>query len=93
MEFVVRRQLLLHTQTLAGLYAGNPKRATVRPSTEQLLLAFGHINLYRYRDGTTEITPLNSLQRQILALMNVRHWFSLTGGHKSYQKGVPDFCS
>lgn len=81
MEFVVRRQLLPHTQTLAGLYAGNPKRATARPSTEQLLLAFGHINLYRSRDGTTEITPLNPLQRQILALMNVPESIYLLPAH------------
>ena len=71
MEFVVRHQLLLHTETLSGLYAGNPRRATSRPSAEQLLLAFGHITLYHYRDGTTEINPLNELQQRILALMNV----------------------
>ncbi len=71
MEFVVRRQLQLQTETLAGLYEGNPRRVTARPSAEQLLRTFRHITLYRYRDGTAEITPLNNLQQQILALMNV----------------------
>ncbi len=71
MEFVVRRQLVLRKETVTGLYDGNPRRATSRPSAEQLLLAFGHITLYHYRDGTFEITPLTDLQRKILALMNV----------------------
>ena len=81
MEYVVRRQLRLQTQTLTGLYAGNPRRATARPSAEQLLLAFGHITLYRYRDGTTEMTPLNDLQQQILALMNIPDKVYLLSSH------------
>ena len=68
-EFQVRRSLLhLHTP-LAGLYAGNPKRKTERPSAELLLKAFTGMTLYYHRDGTTEITPLNPLQRHILALL------------------------
>lgn len=68
-EFQVRRSLqTLHT-SLTGLYAGNPRRKTERPSTEQLLKAFLGITLYHHRDGTTEISPLNPLQRRILALM------------------------
>jgi transposase len=71
MEFVVHQQLLALQLPLDGLYAGNPKRTTVRPSAEQLLAAFGGITLYFLRDGTLEITPLNSLQQRILALMRV----------------------
>ena len=81
MEFVVRRQLLLHKETVTGLYAGNPRRATSRPSAEQLLLAFGQITLYHYRDATTEITPLNDLQRKILTLMNVPDNIYLLSAH------------
>jgi transposase len=71
MEFVVHQQLLSLQRSLDGLYAGNPKRMTARPSAEQLLAAFGGITLYFLRDGTLEITPLNSLQQRILALMRV----------------------
>ena len=68
-EFQVRRGLQRLKTHLVGLYAGNPKRKTERPSAEQLLKAFGGITLYHHRDGTTEITPLNPLQRRILALL------------------------
>ena len=70
-EFQVRRQLKAEEQKIAGLYAGNPKRQTKRPTTEQLLEAFEDITLYHHRDGTCEITPLNDLQRRILQLMNI----------------------
>ena len=70
-EFHVRRHLKANQQQLAGLYAGNPKRRTKRPTAEQLLGAFEQITLYHHRDGTWEMTPLNDLQRRILLLMNV----------------------
>ena len=65
-EFQVRRQLKVEDQEIAGLYAGNPKRQTKRPTAEQLLEAFEDITLYHHRDGTCEITPLNDLQCRIL---------------------------
>ncbi len=71
MEFVVRRQLGEQKQPLAGLYDGNPKRTTERPTAERLLVAFSGITLYFHRDGSTEISSLNPLQRRILALMKV----------------------
>jgi len=40
LEFVVRRRLAAEGSQLAGLYAGNPKRATARPTAELLLKAF-----------------------------------------------------
>ncbi len=70
-EFQVRRQLQTQQGEIAGLYAGNPKRKTQRPTTEQLLAAFRGITLYHHRDGTSEITPLNDLQSRILALMKL----------------------
>jgi len=71
MEFVVRRQLAVTKQSLPGLDSGNPKRTTFRPTAEQLLAAFGDLSLYLYPDGSTEISSLNSLQRQILNLMKI----------------------
>ena len=41
------------------------------PTAEQLLAAFGGITLYHHRDDTSEMTPLNDLQRRILALMKL----------------------
>lgn len=71
MEFVVRRQLQQDTDTLPGLYAGNPKRSTTRPAAEHLLSAFGGITRYFHRDGSSEISPLSPLQQKILTLMGV----------------------
>ena len=45
MEFVVRRQLSQSQASLAGLYDGNPKRSTKRPTAEKLLRAFCNITL------------------------------------------------
>ena len=70
-EFVVRQALHNTEQSLAGLYIGNPKRATTRPSAEQLLQAFCHLTLYLLPDATFFITPLDDLQRQILRLMKM----------------------
>ncbi len=70
-EFQVRRQLQTQQDEIAGLYAGNPKRKTQRPTAEQLLAAFEGITFYHHRDGTSEITPLNDLQRRILELMKL----------------------
>jgi hypothetical protein len=62
-EFVVRQALQNAQQSLAGLYDGNPKRATTRPSTEQLLKAFSHLSLYFLPNDRIFITPLSPLQR------------------------------
>src|SRR6516164_7619015 len=45
LEFVGRRQLAAEGVKLAGLYAGNPKRETDRPTAERLLEAFQDITL------------------------------------------------
>jgi transposase len=80
-DFVVQQELQTHQKSLPGLYAGNPKRATARPSAELLLAAFDGITLYFLKDGTVEVTPLNHLQKTILALMRVPlDIYQLTGG-------------
>jgi len=70
-EFVVRQALQQTEQSLAGLYAGNPKRTTERPSTEKLLKAFEGLSLYFLPDSNILITPLSTLQQQILKLMKI----------------------
>lgn len=73
LEFVVRRNLAATGAALAGLYAGNPTRATARPTAERLLEAFREITLtviqephriHRY------LTPLSEVQQRILALLD-----------------------
>lgn len=71
MEFVVRQALIETQQSLAGLYDGNPKRKTARPSAEKLLKAFCNLTLYFLPDSTIFITPINTLQQQILCLMKM----------------------
>lgn len=72
LEFSVRRQLAAEEATLSGLYAGNPKRETARPTAERLLEAFRDITLtvietvgqiYRH------LTDLSPLQERILELL------------------------
>jgi transposase len=71
-EFVVRRGLSQAQEKLTGLYAGNPKRATARPSAETLLAAFKEINLTVVTFGQQlhrHLTPLSDLQHRILTLL------------------------
>lgn len=72
LEFVVRRTLQQTQAELAGLYAGQPKRATTRPTTEQLLRAFKGLTLTVWRTGTAwhgHIAPLSPVQRRIVRLL------------------------
>lgn len=72
LEFEVRRRLAIEKATLAGLYAGNPKRATARPTAERLLEAFQGITLTVIQEPhqtRCHITPLSALQERILALL------------------------
>ena len=71
-EFVVRRQLAAEGATLVGLYAGNAKRETARPTAERLLEAFQEVTLtvvegvhHVYR----HLTALSPLQERILELL------------------------
>jgi len=72
-EFVVRRRLAERKEKLAGLYAGNPKRTTARPTAESLLEAFKEIHLTVVTIGQQvhrHITPLSELQQKILTLLD-----------------------
>ena len=73
LEFVVRRRLATEGSKLAGLYAGNPKRSTARPTTELLLKAFQEITLTIIQEVDQthrHLTPLTGLQQRILELLD-----------------------
>jgi len=74
LEHVVRDQLAEKNEKLKGLYAGNPTRATDRPTTEALLRAFKDIflNVITIADHTyCYLSPLSDLQQKILALLDL----------------------
>jgi len=71
LEGVVRQRLSAQKEELAGLFAGNPKRRTAQPTAERLLEAFREVTLTVVSaPGFTQrhVTPLSSLQQQILTL-------------------------
>ncbi len=72
LEYVVRRQLAAEGETLSGLYAGNPKRQTARPTAERLLEAFQEVTL-TVIEGVGQVslhlTALSPLQERILELL------------------------
>jgi len=73
LEFVVRQRLAATGTVLAGVYTGNPKRATARPTTERLLKGFEGLTLTIIREGRRRryhLTPLSRVQRRILTLLN-----------------------
>jgi transposase len=74
LEFGVRRRLATAKTTLGGLYVGNPKRATARPTAERLLEAFQGLTLTIIREGRrrrSHLTPLSRVHRRILALLDL----------------------
>jgi len=71
LEFVVRSKLAETETDIAGLYAGNPKRRTSRPTAEILLSAFSYIDIIGIKgiDGISyHLTPLTVLQQRLLEL-------------------------
>jgi transposase len=74
LEHVVRSHLAEQNKKLSGLYAGNPARATDRPTTEAMLRSFKEIFLnFVTVGGQTyrHITPLSALQQNILTLLDL----------------------
>ena len=72
LEFVGRRQLAAEEAKLAGLYAGNPRRETARPTAERLLEAFQDITLTIVKgpqQTDRHITTLSTLQQRILEIL------------------------
>jgi transposase len=74
LEWRCRQRLADQDESLPGLYAGNPKRTTRRPTAEALLQAFQLIHLSVVMLGQQthrHITPLSELQKRILGLLDV----------------------
>jgi transposase len=72
LEFQVRRNLEQNKEKLAGLYVGNPKRETARPTAEILLAAFKEITLLLIEvknEVYAHLTILSPLQQRILILL------------------------
>ena len=72
MEFVGRRYPALEKGTIAGLYAGNPKRETARPTAERLLEAFQDVTLTVIElpsQTICHVTPLSPVQRRVLEIL------------------------
>jgi transposase len=73
-EFVVQRRLKEEGEELVGLFPGNPKQATARPTTERILMAFKSLSLTIFSVKGEEyghVSPLNPLQQKILQLLGL----------------------
>jgi len=73
-EYIARENLKTSGETLSGLYPGNPKRKTAKPTTERLLKVFQGITLTVVKSQSQtfrHITPLSQLQKRILALLGL----------------------
>jgi transposase len=73
-EYVARKELQSTGETLSGLYAGNPKRQTAKPTTERLLKAFDniHLSIVQLTEHTIRhVTPLSVLQKHVLLLLGL----------------------
>ena len=71
-ECVGRRQLATEGAKLAGLYAGNPKRETDRPTAERLLEAFQDITLTIIKgpqQTDRHMMALSPLQQRVLEIL------------------------
>jgi len=96
LEYQVRSQLAEQQQALAGLYAGNPKRTTRRPTTEAMLKAFKglHLTALSQQARTVyHVTPLSTLQERILALLGFPSAFystlALHSGKLTFKMSAP----
>lgn len=72
LEFSARRSLQQASAKLAGIYPGNPQRATARPTTEMLLQTFTGVTLTVMTDAhgvRAHVTPLSAVQHRILLLL------------------------
>lgn len=72
-EHRARQRLAELQEKMPGLYAGNPKRATDRPTAELMLEAFKGIYLSVVTLGEQvlyHVTPLSEVQEKILSLLD-----------------------
>jgi transposase len=72
LEFSARCHLHQAGDKLAGIYPGNPKRATARPTTEMMLQTFTGVTLTLLTDShgvRAHVTPLSAVQQRILLVL------------------------
>jgi transposase len=73
-DYTARQALTEQQAELSGIYPGNPKRATPRPTMERMLEAFDNINLsivYLAEQKLCQVTPLTAVQKRILSLLGL----------------------
>jgi transposase len=73
-DYTARQALAEKQEELAGIYPGNPKRSTARPTMERMLEVFDNINLtviYLAEQTICQATPLTAVQERILSLLGL----------------------
>jgi transposase len=73
-DYLAREALAKEQSELKGVFAGNPKRGTARPTTERMLAAFEGIDLFALPAETGTqcfLTQLSAVQERILALLGL----------------------
>jgi transposase len=93
-DYQAKQALAQEQSELTGIYRGNPKRGTTRPTTERMLKAFEHINLLimpsqmpAETQAVCFVTPLSPVQEHILALLGLPTslYTSLLLGHADHR--------
>jgi transposase len=72
-EYQARQRLAKLKEKISGLYVGNPKRVTDRPTSEAMLQAFKGVYLSVVTLGEQilyHVTPLSHIQEKILSLLD-----------------------
>jgi transposase len=73
-DYTARQALAQQQEELSGIYPGNPKRSTPRPTMERMLEAFDNINLsmvHLAEQTLCQVTPLTTVQERILSLLGL----------------------
>lgn len=73
-QFVAREKLKEQGQPLSGIYAGQPGRQTLSPTTEMMLRAFRGVTLSCITvagEAHWHLTPLSDTQKRILKLLGL----------------------
>lgn len=75
-DYLAKRALAEGKRQLTGIFAGNAKRGTARPTTERMLQAFENINLLIFPvqpQPLCYLTELSDVQKRILTLLGLPH--------------------
>ena len=71
-DYLARQALAKEGSQLTGVYSGNPKRGTSRPTMERMLNAFNGIDLLIFsQQARPFLTRLSDVQERILALLGL----------------------